>query len=180
LTIFFPFQGRTIRLSRLRLLGGFIRVRFTREPVRDNEPANLLDLIGFGLATTGLEIQDFRHAIPSVDVVIAPDPLDEAQMEQSSRVRRSSKRMFASDAIQDFRDLAHDAISDVIRDDSCRIMTKPLGTPRRHDASMSSPLYHRDRTYPSHPPLDISLVFVDRHVLGGVPNGIDLTRPNRP
>jgi hypothetical protein len=102
----------------LRLLGGFIRVRFTREPVRDNEPANLLDLIGFGLATTGLEIQDFRHAIPSVDVVIAPDPLDEAQMEQSSRVRRSSKRMFASDAIQDFRDLAHDAISDVIRDDS--------------------------------------------------------------
>lgn len=70
-----------IRLSCLRLLAGLIRFPLAREPVRDNDSTNLFDLIGFGLATTGLEIQDFRHAVPGVDVVIAPDTLDEAQME---------------------------------------------------------------------------------------------------
>ena len=53
--------------------------------MRDNDPANLLDLIGLGLAATGLEIQDLRHAVPGVDVVIAPDTLDKSQMEQQRR-----------------------------------------------------------------------------------------------
>jgi hypothetical protein len=52
--------------------------------MRDNDPANLLDLIGFRLTAVGLETQDLRQAVTAVYVVIAPDPLDEAQMEQQS------------------------------------------------------------------------------------------------
>jgi hypothetical protein len=50
--------------------------------VRDNDPANLLDLIGFGLAAAGLEIENLRQAVAAVYVVVAPDTIDEAQMEQ--------------------------------------------------------------------------------------------------
>jgi hypothetical protein len=50
--------------------------------VRHNDSANRFDLIGFGLAAAGLEIENLRHSDAAVDVVIAPDPFDEAQMEQ--------------------------------------------------------------------------------------------------
>lgn len=48
----------------------------------DDGTADLLDLIHLGLTAAGLEVQDLRHAIAGEDVVVAPDTLDKAKMEQ--------------------------------------------------------------------------------------------------
>jgi len=50
--------------------------------VSNDDPTDLLDLIRLGLANTGLEIQDLGHAVPSENVVVAANPLSEAQMDQ--------------------------------------------------------------------------------------------------
>jgi len=50
--------------------------------VSNDHPTDLLDLIRLGLATKGLEIEDLRHAVPSENVMVATNPLSEAQMDQ--------------------------------------------------------------------------------------------------
>jgi hypothetical protein len=71
-----------------------------------DNPADLLDLIRLGLATSGLEIQDLGHAVSGEDMMVTANPLGEAQMDQQRaevieadvRVRRP-----AEDAIQGLR-----------------------------------------------------------------------------
>lgn len=43
---------------------------------------DLLDLIGFCLSASWLDIQDFFEVVPSENVMVASDPLFEAQFPQ--------------------------------------------------------------------------------------------------
>jgi hypothetical protein len=50
--------------------------------MRDDDAANLLYLVRFGLTASGLEIEDFGHVIARENVVIAAHALDEPEMQQ--------------------------------------------------------------------------------------------------
>jgi hypothetical protein len=58
--------------------------RRPRQPVGHDVPADLLDLIGFHLATSRLEVENLRNPVPSEDMMAGSYPLDEAQTEEES------------------------------------------------------------------------------------------------
>ena len=54
--------------------------RFASQPVRGEDVADLLDLIGLRLTPTRLEVEDFRHPIAGENMMVPTDALGEAHM----------------------------------------------------------------------------------------------------